>query len=104
MRFMPRPALNVPAAPRSPLWLMAALLLTVLGSNAHASVFYNTRVVASTDGGNFTGFGVGPSINDKGKVAFVAQYANGNSISGLGPGDGAQRYRLGPAIAEPLVR
>ena len=33
-------------------------------------------VVASTPMGSFVAFGTGPSINDKGKVAFLAKTAN----------------------------
>jgi len=47
---------------------------------ASASVFYRFSVVAETPVGGFTGVGAGPSINDKGKVAFVGKFANGPSI------------------------
>ncbi len=45
-----------------------------------ASVFYRFSVVAETPAGGLTGVGGGPSINDKGKVAFVGTFTNGPSI------------------------
>lgn len=45
-----------------------------------ATVFYRFSIVAETPGVGFQGIGNGPSINEKGKVAFVAKFANGSSI------------------------
>ncbi|MDQ6621403.1 MAG: PASTA domain-containing protein, partial [Pseudomonadota bacterium] len=36
--------------------------------------------MAETGQNGFTGFGNGPSINDAGKVAFIAKFANGDSV------------------------
>lgn len=43
------------------------------------SVFFDYDVVAQS-GGEFTGFGTGPSINDEGEVAFVGKQSVGDSI------------------------
>ncbi len=58
--------------------LGVGLLTGAMASSA--SVFYRFSVVAETPAGGLTGVGGGPSINDKGKVAFVGTFTNGPSI------------------------
>ena len=55
---------------------LALLLVCALFSGANAasaSVFYKMDIVAATPVGIFNAFGTGPSVNDKGKVAFIAK-------------------------------
>ncbi|MEO8675919.1 MAG: hypothetical protein ABI569_10085 [Casimicrobiaceae bacterium] len=47
---------------------------------APASVFYKFDVVAESGVAGFTTFGDGPSINNKGKVAFVGRFSGGESV------------------------
>ena len=53
--------------------LAATLLLPATA--ASASVFYKFNVVAETPTNGFVSFGTGPSVNDKGKVAFIGRLA-----------------------------
>jgi beta-lactam-binding protein with PASTA domain len=66
---------------------LAVGLLTYAGA-ASATVFYKFRVVADTSLGGFAGVGTGPSINDKGKVAFVGNFTDGPSIMVWDPTNG----------------
>jgi beta-lactam-binding protein with PASTA domain len=64
---------------RSVVGTLAATLFAVATATS-ASVFYKFNVVAESGVGGFTGFGMGPSVNDKGKVAFVGTHAGGPSV------------------------
>ncbi len=63
--------------PRSGARLTRALAATLLlaATAAPASVFYKFNVVAETPTNGFVSFGTGPSVNEKGKVAFVGRIA-----------------------------
>jgi hypothetical protein len=54
--------------------VLAAGLFAV-ATAASASVFYKFNVVAETPTTGFVSLGTGPSVNDKGKVAFVVRLA-----------------------------
>jgi hypothetical protein len=60
---------------------LAVAAFTVLATPAMASVYYAFNVVAETGVGGFTGLGNGPSINDKGKIAFVSTSAGGPTVT-----------------------
>jgi beta-lactam-binding protein with PASTA domain len=63
-------------------WAAPALsaLLFAIATGSSASVFYKFNVVAETPTNGFVSFGTGPSVNDKGKVAFVGSHSGGPSI------------------------
>ena len=92
-------------------WVVRALTATLLAVStaAPASVFYKFNVVAETPTGGFVSFGNGPSVNDKGKVAFVGRLAaSGNEsvylwtpIAGLtdiAPGFHPQNRSFGESV------
>ena len=81
---------------------LAAVMLAC-AAPVTASVFYKFIVAAETPTGGFTGFGNGPSINDKGKAAFIGQFAGGPSVMLWTP---CRRHRPRPqhAVAQSLVR
>ena len=54
---------------------VAVVAIAAFATSAAASVFYAFNVVAESGVGAFFSFGNGPSVNDKGKVAFVARYS-----------------------------
>ena len=73
--------LTIQFSPRG-LWrcvLEVGLLLNSL-MTASASVYYRFNVAAETPAGGLTGVGTGPSINDKGNVAFVGKFGNSPSV------------------------
>ncbi|MEO8739000.1 MAG: PASTA domain-containing protein [Casimicrobiaceae bacterium] len=51
------------------------MALAAVANSAAASVFYAATVVAESGLGGFVSFGNGPSVNDKGKVAFIGRYS-----------------------------
>ena len=59
-----------------------ALLVTLLAlaPPSLASVFYRFDIVAQTGQGSIVSLGTGPSINSKGKVAYIGRYSNGPSV------------------------
>ena len=68
--------------------LLSAVALIVSIPAATASVFYKMDVVAATPVGGFNAFGTGPSVNDKGKVAFVAKSPSGPTVMAWTPTGG----------------
>ena len=55
--------------------ILALGLLAAYTTCVAASVFYAPTVVAESGVGGFVSFGNGPSVNDKGKVAFIGRYS-----------------------------
>ncbi|HEX4884136.1 MAG TPA: hypothetical protein VFX05_08370, partial [Casimicrobiaceae bacterium] len=66
-----------------------ALVLAVAASAAPASVFYKFDVVAQTGQGGIVSLGTGPSVNEKGKVAYIGRYAGGPSVFAWTPSGGS---------------
>ncbi len=68
-------------------WLGRVLAFTIMATaiTADASVFYRLDVVAASGTNNWTGFGLGPSVNNKGKVAFVTKSVQGDSVAVWNP-------------------
>lgn len=55
---------------------------------AQASVFYKFDIVAQTGQDGIVSLGTGPSVNAKGKVAYVGTYAGGPSVFSWSPAGG----------------
>lgn len=65
--------------------ILATMVAATVSTGANAGVFYRLQVVAESGTGDFIGFGPGPSINKKGKVAFISKLALGDSIGVWSP-------------------
>lgn len=68
---------------------LVGLALSFAAGIAAASVFYKMDVVAQTGSGGIVSLGTGPSVNDKGKVAYIGRYAGGPSVFAWSPLGGA---------------
>ena len=68
------------------------LIATAIGAFAwlaSASVFYKFDIVGQTGTGGIVSLGTGPSVNEKGNVAYIGRYSGGPSVFAWSPTAGA---------------
>jgi Dockerin type I domain/PASTA domain len=79
--------------------LAVLALFGATSASAAPGLYHRIDVIAATGASGWTGFGNGPSINDKGKVAFVTKSAAGDSVEVWSPTVG--NTEISPAFRSP---